>query len=140
MDRLTITKVPPPGEPNGGSWELSFQVLLNDQLMDEEDYTLDVESFFKALDTDGSITLIGGCGWRDCCAVGPTSILRKEGWEWGYGIVSYSIGWLDIYKVADTLVSAIERLEHKGLREQYAPRLAEYKTKTEKLKKLAGIS
>ncbi|MBX9568470.1 MAG: hypothetical protein K2X77_06215 [Candidatus Obscuribacterales bacterium] len=139
MDRFCLKKAPPIENNDVTQWELGLRVYINDRLLDEEDYCLDIDSFFRALDRDGSITLVGGCGIPECCAVGPQSRITKNGWEWRYGIDAlYSIGWNDIYKAAETIIQEIEQQDNEHLQRYFGPQLPAYREKRNNLKKLAA--
>lgn len=139
MDRFCLKKAPPIENNEVIQWDLGLQVYINDRLLDEGDYCLDVDSFFRALDSEGSIILVGGCGIRECCAVGPQSQITNDGWEWRYGSDTlYSIGWNDIYQAAETIIQQIEQIDNEHLREYFRPHLPAYREKRNNLQKLAA--
>ncbi|MBL8081266.1 MAG: hypothetical protein JNN26_01530, partial [Candidatus Obscuribacter sp.] len=70
FDKIRITTDASASEPDEQR-SLSIRVWINDRLPVEEDYTLDIQSFFESLDlVQGKVSFTGGCGIPECCAVG----------------------------------------------------------------------
>lgn len=83
------------------------RVWINDRLAFKHDYTLHIDSFFNALNNStGSVSFIGECGIRECCAVGFFTESGENTWRWG----DFTFSWDSIYQVADQIIFHIEAL------------------------------
>lgn len=131
FDKIHITTDAPASEPHAPA-SLSTRVWINDRLPVEEDYTLDIQSFFESLDlVQGKVSFTGGCGIPECCAVGFRTHAGINSWHLG----DFAFSWTSVYEIANQLISLIESLPTSSKEyAHFSPLLKEFSRKRDSIK------
>jgi hypothetical protein len=146
MDDLRI-RVDPPNERQGN---LVIKVLINGRTVTEDDYCLDVDSFFSALSMpESEVSLVGGCGEPGCCGTGYQTFATSNCWRWvipsqppdSPPFEKFRFSWADVYSTAKLIISEVERLAKDGMaRADVALRLPFYRQVLLSLRQKLGIA
>jgi hypothetical protein len=140
MDHFYLKKAEPLDDPNACQWDLGLQVYVNGLLLFEDDYCLDIESFISAVgERQGSFSMVGGCGTPGCCAVGATLYANSFGCTMTSNGAVFQLEMKDIIEAIQLIITEIEQLEHKLLRDCFVPKLDKCRRKLWQLNEQSGI-
>lgn len=144
MDKFFLERMPAKAlEPYHAEWAL-FRVRVNGELILEEDYFIDIKSFFKAMGCrESKVVFIGGCGYAACCAEGRVTRASDSCWTWNdfreNEWIEFHFDWSDVLVAACQIVEHIDGLviwspEY----EEYHDELPGFRENLEIIKKLTN--
>jgi len=109
MDQITIRRDP----ANDAQGPFVIKVLINGNVVPDDDYCLNIESFFNAVDQpDSPARFLGGCGIPECCEEGYMTWVSEGAWCWGWhGEAMFKLSWASTFEAASTIISELERLK-----------------------------
>lgn len=137
--------------------ELVVKVVINGVVVPDDDYCLEVDTFFNCIDeslTDPVevVKFLGGCGDRGCCGVEYKTHKNYSYWNWyapGFDstvidwapttarITDYRLDWSDVLTAANQIVAEFPRLSDAY---PLKSKLPDYLAKIEIVKKFAALS
>ncbi len=127
---------------------LVVKVIVNGIIVPDEDYCLEVDSFFSSLAAietwaPSGVSFLGGCGVPSCCAAGYTTRNCYSYWNWfmpksisfpDCNPTDFRLAWTDVLKAARQIIPEVEGLPEKSwLYPDLYHRLPFYRETTDKL-------
>ena len=141
MDKFHVL-VRPEGYPERYQGDLVIQAVINGHVVKDDDYCLDIDTFFSAIGKDGTtiVSLLGSCADKGCCGEGFYTFPNAECWNWGWDDVEYRLSWSDVLLAAMQIIVEIEKLASDSgfAYKELHPRLPFYYGKLDELKRLMG--
>ncbi len=135
MDEFEI-RIDPPGD--GLQGDLVITVLINGLIVTDDDYCLDVDSFFEAIGApESTVKFVGGCGVPECCGTGYKTFSYQHSWQWD----KFHLDWSAVYMATQVIIAEVERLTERSYTyKQLHPRLPFYCQKLAELEIIATRS
>jgi len=128
--------------------DLVVKVIVDGIIVPDEDYCLEVDTFFSSLAAIetwaiSGVSFLGGCGVPSCCAAGYTTRNSYSYWNWFIpksisfpdgNPTDFRLAWTDVLKAARQIIPEVEGLPEKSwLYPDLYHRLPFYRENTDRL-------